>query len=369
MKKSLLFLLLSLPLLLLISCKTDGGDSDQITYYKVTYNDGVDDVEISVPQDNTNYKTGDKFTVKADGLGERQGYDLLCWVDRRLPGLGRVFEGKEYSINGNITLYALWQEKAETKSKPDTIGDVVLSDGTAIAAANISKMSDKQRNMAIAVIFYIGDTDDALGKKMLGVGLIGESFGGVAAGERAWCKTSANAFSVNIDTIQCNINNESGIIKFTGDLDGSDNLEQISKFLKDKSLVDDTNIEENYPAFYWAKNYKNAKANGDTYNSKFGVAIDTHVKGTAYEDGWYLPTRAEAYFLNKNISPNNYKVVALYKSLSDYYGYNVLAYGLWNEDSWTSSQCVEDYRKDCAYTSTFYKGKGANYNLCAIRKF
>ena len=60
-------------------------------------------------------------------------------------------------------------------------------------------------------------------------------------------------------------------------MDGSDNLEQIEAF----AGVDDTAMAAKYPAFYFAKNYKDQTG--------------SRVAGTAYETGWYLPSVAELF--------------------------------------------------------------------------
>lgn len=63
---------------------------------------------------------------------------------------------------------------------------------------------------------------------------------------------------------------------------GSDNLEQIADFLIAADDVEnDTAIAANYPAFYFEKNYRSQ--------------TNSHVSGTTYESGWYLPTLAELY--------------------------------------------------------------------------
>ena len=63
---------------------------------------------------------------------------------------------------------------------------------------------------------------------------------------------------------------------------GSDNLEQIASFLITAGLADDTtgkDADKRYPAFYFAKNYKNTVTNLEA----------------AYGNGWYLPTVAELF--------------------------------------------------------------------------
>ena len=176
---------------------------------------------------------------------------------------------------------------AATKTAPNAVGDIVLSDGTAVAAEDASSMSSEQKAAAVAVIFYVGSADDTLGEKTLGVGLVHYQSG------LAWCKGSAKAYRTNITTIQCEPDSggDEGNYTWTGsqDKDGSDNLSQIGTFLSSNSSTDDTATEENYPAFYFAKNY-----------ARYASYHGSYVSGTDYEDDWYLPTIAELFQIWKN---------------------------------------------------------------------
>ena len=88
----------------------------------------------------------------------------------------------------------------------------------------------------------------------------------------------------NITAIQCIPSGEAGNLAFTGDTDGSDNFAKIKEALGNE---DDTSDLINYPAFEFAINYKDKDG--------------SHVKGTAYETGWYLPTVAELYDIHNEI--------------------------------------------------------------------
>ena len=165
-----------------------------------------------------------------------------------------------------------------TKAPGDAkaVGDVVFTDGS--ASPYTEDFTDAQKAAAIAVIFYAGDSNGVLGAKTLGVGL--ERFlGGVR-----WCLETANACNVCIDTIQCNPKGSKGAYTFDAncDNDGSDNLSQIATKL---GTNDDTATEANYPAFYFAKNYKTQA---------------TNLAGTSYEDVWYLPSLAELFEIWRN---------------------------------------------------------------------
>ena len=153
------------------------------------------------------------------------------------------------------------------------VGDIILNDGSKVnyeTAKNYTGSDlDGLKSKAIAVIFRA----DTASKKALGVGLKHNRSG------LAWCTDDANAYNKNIETVQCPASGDTGNLTFTGDTDGSDNLEQIASFLTTAGLENDTTDASKYPAFYFAKNYKNTATN----------------LGAAYGNGWYLPTVAELF--------------------------------------------------------------------------
>ena len=199
-------------------------------------------------------------------------------------------EGKLKSIIGN-------------KIKPDAVGDIVFNDGSAMPYADFAALaSDDKRNAlkpyAIALIFYKGtglnsDADngapDTTTVRTLGVGLNHYSSG------QTWCLTSAKAYNNKIETILCPSTGSNGSFDFTNDKNGSDNLEQIAAFLgvsNDTGVgLNSTKSEEEaaelYPAFYFAKNYKNEKT-GSESESRIP-------SGSEFETGWYLPSIAELF--------------------------------------------------------------------------
>lgn len=207
--------------------------------------------------------------------------------------------------------------KAPSEAK--AVGDIVFNDGSAMSYTAYTALSESdkaaKKTSAIALIFYKGTAaNDPLGAKTLGVGLVhsvaNESTGTV------WCTSSAQAANQKITTIQCEkeCSGEYPNVVYTFpnrtdvDKDGSDNLEQIAAFLNQlhqttDSVVNDTGVGENstktpaeaaslYPAFYFAKNYKN-----QTVGSETASRIRA---GSQFESGWYLPTIAELYQLCKN---------------------------------------------------------------------
>ena len=167
--------------------------------------------------------------------------------------------------------------KAPTEAK--AVGDIVFTDGSATAYTTELTLTDAQKAAAIAVIYKVDGT------KPYGVGLVHNRDG------LAWCSNSASAYNQNIADIQCKPDDGGSEGNYTfanaTDKDGSNNFEQIKSYLismAENFITDDTTGEgaaDRYPAFYFAKNYK------DQTNS--------HVNGTDYEDGWYLPTLAELF--------------------------------------------------------------------------
>jgi len=190
------------------------------------------------------------------------------------------------------------------------VGDIVFKDGSATPYTAGLTLSDEQKKAAIALIFYKGtglNSDNSNGTpntetvRTLGVGLKqvrGCAWCSPAAGAYSACKYPASAAGdygrdKYIETILCERgDDDSGVRTFTGDKNGSNNLEQIAAFLGENN---DTGVGENstktsaeaavlYPAFYFAKNYK---------EEIIGSEATSRVAGTAYEDGWYLPSVAE----------------------------------------------------------------------------
>ena len=230
------------------------------------------------------------------------------------------------------------------------MGDIVFNDGTAMPYADFTALTDDEKNAkkdyAIALIFYKGtglnSGDDTTTSRTLGVGLKHNRSG------LLWCSESAAAYSTNITTIQCPASESAGALTFTGDRNGSDNLEQIEAF----DGVDDTATTENYPAFYFAKNYSNTA---------------TNIAGTDYESGWYLPSIAELFQIHANGKGENkvFDIDAASEALGgDKFGTSCY---------WSSSQYASDKKSCVLFFSngdgdTCYKDNKYNY-VCAVRVF
>ncbi len=289
----------------------NGGATPAPTY-TVTYVDGVNDAVITVPSDTNQYHEGDTVTVQFTGIGNRTNYAFSGWSDGTAT----------YTSNGtttftmgtaNVTLTAQWQRVyvgTKLPSAEKNVGDIVFNDGSAMPYTDFAALDETTKNTkktyAIAVIFYKGTelNSDLLNSdgtwtsselqpsRTLGVGLTGHNEW------KRWClggESPANGNNINIPTIHCMLSGSAGAYTFSGDKNGSNNLEQIAAFLGEDN---DTGIGENstktpsqaavlYPAFWFAKNY--AALEGSNI-----------IAGSDFATGWYLPSFAEVFQLYAN---------------------------------------------------------------------
>ncbi len=170
------------------------------------------------------------------------------------------------------------QADAPVKAKPDAVGDIVLNDGTAIAAGNV--LSDAQRAKAVAVIFYKPDGTDPNATKMLGFGL----YESAASEKREWCKGEAQGFEKNINDLCYDYHNSYPEYPLFTCGAGAWNILAAS--------VTDEKTPGLYPAWEWVNSY--------------GTATEHNLTGT-YADGWYLPS---VYEITKmKIGDNDYSTV------------------------------------------------------------
>ena len=150
---------------------------------------------------------------------------------------------------------------------------------------NIIPSAEKE----VALIYYKGTALNGRGTdtsvRTIGVGLKNNQDG------LSWCLSSASAWEHNITTIQCapDVGGSAGNYTFINATmrSGDANLQFINTYCNQNDLSTDSGNATNYPAFYFGKNYK------DISGSK--------VRGTACEDGWYLPTLAEIFYIYKCI--------------------------------------------------------------------
>ena len=221
--------------------------------------------------------------------------------------------------------------KAPVKPKPDTIGDIVLEDGTAVAYENRSKLSETQRWHSIAVIFYDGKASTDLGNCVLGVGL--------AEGIGNWCYDTEVASYVKIPEITANpirwgepvtraeFGKEVPVfgypkhereVTFTGETDGqirgTNNLSKVRNY-----LGNDFHLEK-MEAFKYCEEYK------DQDGSRLKWIEDKQ-----YQTGWYLPTIAELTYLLEKVGLVN-------RCISDVYGKTIRSEYNIDDYYWSSSQ-------------------------------
>ena len=228
------------------------------------------------------------------------GYYFTKFADYTTTGISVAWTATAITVSGtptadtNITIpSALLSIGAKNPYAAKAVGDIVFSDGSATSYSSGLTLDADKKSKAIAVIFYVGTglnsdsftvviretgggqvqniVSDISKTRTLGVGFV-EGTG------LKWCDASASAYNMVIEPIATG----NGGAARTGDKNGSDNLEKMGDFLKSKSLTDDTGNPAKYPAFYFAKNYKNQASN---------------VAGTACESGWYLPSLPELYEL------------------------------------------------------------------------
>ena len=81
---------------------------------------------------------------------------------------------------------------SKTPTETKAVGDIVFTDGS--ASPYTEELTNEQKAAAIAVIFYVGDENDTLGAKTLGVGLITERTNGMGL---QWCLSDAVAYDSN----------------------------------------------------------------------------------------------------------------------------------------------------------------------------
>ncbi len=292
------------------------GDTPAPTY-TVTYVDGINDAEITVPSDTNQYHAGDTVTVKFTGIGNRTNYTFSGWSD----GTTTYTSSGTTSFamgTANVTLTAQWQwnyigTKAPSVAKE--VGDIVFSDGSATPYTANLTLTTAQQNAAIAIIFYKGtdcSDDNPATERTLGVGLVHGS-------NKSWSSSYAKAYNTNITTIQSD-----------NCKDGSQSLEKIAQTLGDNDDTTANNAATLYLAFYFCKNYA----------SQSGSHLSELAENSEYRTGWYLPTKTElqkVYDKKDDINSASDKcggsnfVNGAFWSSSQHASYNNDAYELWFE--------------------------------------
>ena len=234
------------------------------TYYKklltITPNEGIEIESVTFIDKDTNESIKDYVMIDPNNYKFKQG-------------------SKDVVITVTFVEFTYAGDKKIGVDKLDAF-DIVFSDGSFMSVDEISidsviaGLTEKQKKKAISIIFYKGTALNSEGdtsERTLGVGL---NYGD----DLYWNKKSLN-YTVNIKPIECPSDS-------TGDLNGKDNFEQMSEYLKKKGKndpKDDTEIKDNYTAWYWAMEY----------GSKF-----ENLKWSNFKDGWYMPSIAELSTLN-----------------------------------------------------------------------
>ncbi len=346
--------LLILTSIYFMACSNGSSASEnkEKSTYTVTYTDGVDGLDISVPNDTKKYHKGDTVTVKFNDIGNRSEYTFAGWSDGTNTFTSDGTTSFEMG-NTDVTLTAQWIFNyigTKTPSESKTVGDIVFKDGSAMpyTVFNSLDASEKEtkKSSAIALIFYKGTElnsgNDTTTSRILGVGLKHNKDG------LAWCRKDsdteyADAWGKKITTIECNHSGSTTVeYTITGDKNGSDNLEQMEAF----EGIDDTSTPANYPAFYFGKKYKDI--------------TDSNIKDTPYENGWYLPSFAELFqiYACRTDTTNGFDIDVVSEALGgDKFETDVY----WSSSQWAS-------KTNIAYGISFQNGGWTATNPHAIRK-
>ena len=134
-KLTKLFAVLTCAALAFSFWSCDNGN--EVETYTVTYEDGVDNAEITVPLDTNQYYEGDEVTVKFTGIGERPSYIFAGWSNGTTTftsnGTNKFTMG-----NSNVTLTAKWYIGTKTPDVAKAVGDIVFNDGSAMPYATFT---------------------------------------------------------------------------------------------------------------------------------------------------------------------------------------------------------------------------------------
>ena len=151
--------------------------------------------------------------------------------------------------------------------KPYPVGSIVLKTGDIIPYSENLELTSEQKQSAIAVVIYDGKSTDALGCKLLGVGL--EKTRTIIASEKDPNDATiiTKGYSTKLDSSE-----DDGTVFMAALQNCSDYAEHAQDY---------------YPAHYWVSNYKSAVNNLD---------------GTPYASGWYIPAKNELQCIYDNMA-------------------------------------------------------------------
>lgn len=287
--------------------------------------------------------------------------------------------------NAHVHIYL----KAPVKPKPDTIGDIVLKDGTAVARENRGYLSESQKYDAIAVIFYDGKAEfEWLASKFLGSCVLGV---GLAEGYGPWCGDYLGS-------------DNGGYIKFNSTAAhpiyiGEGRIYGGHYYYANGELIHDVQYYGAYNTCVYGATYPQVRFDGllrgtntfatvknsvqkieqmyafnfcDGYKDQAG----SRVKGTAYETGWYLPTLPELAELLRSVSyledvrTTYLDVAGVIYGLRAVYGTKIKNSS--DDYYWTSSQARETTQAWLAAggnAKLLDYSKDASFAVRAIREF
>ncbi|MBQ0166940.1 MAG: hypothetical protein KBT02_07540 [Treponema sp.] len=163
-------------------------------------------------------------------------------------------------------------------------GDIILSDGSKVAAADASRMTATQKSKAVAVVAF-----SKYGLIPFGMGL--EQNDNIYMMEE-YC----NGYNAMIDEISCERSNSwyaDDDVTVTGDKDGYDNWAVVQALDPNGAR----NASSTYPGFWWAQNY--------------GIS---HSLPASCSDGWFVPSLSELIEIYRNRNAINKSLSALGKT-------------------------------------------------------
>lgn len=231
---------------------------------------------------------------------------------------------------------------------PDSynVGDIILADGTNVAASDFSLDKD---NPPVA-IFAVSEWRTRVG--------IGLHF----SPELAFAPKGTPGYSTKFENIICTPKANivlgevilSNTTTFDGNkIDGSDNWKEICK----ADPTAEENAETNYPAFWWANNY------GLTYFEKLGGATG----------GWYIPTNHNLYYIyyknRETIETSLKKIYQMYNGYADSATLpNASISSSQSENNASSCWFISGYKPSSTKLYSFSKST-TSYGTIVVRKF
>ncbi len=183
------------------------------------------------------------------------------------------------------------------------VGDIILTDGSSVKAADFTAVDDGKSPVAVIAGFKADGVPFGVGVHRSALPL-------------QWAADDTVGYATKFsDTVS----RQDSATVFTGDTDGSDNWEIIRSI----DAQGTANATENYPAFDFA----------NAYAETFGLTGD-------YASGWYMPSIAELYILYENRKAVNSSLKIIYAMDN-----NAAMDGLDTNWYWSSSQadCADDY--------------------------